>query len=77
MDKTLEILINNANIILHEKITIIKDQTTINKRSYKLTKGNISIPCRDKTQLIKDILSEVYNQGKESKLKEFTRLLGI
>ena len=76
MDKTLQILINNANDIIQDNITITKDQSTIKNSGFILSKNNMSIPCRDKTQLIKDILAEIYNQGEISMRNKFKQLLG-
>lgn len=77
MDKTLKILIDNVNNVLQDNITITKDKTTIKHRGFIMSKKDMSIPCRDKTQLVRDILAEVYNQGETSMRDRFKQLLGI
>ena len=77
MDKTLEVLIECTNKILDTPIIISKDQTLISNRIYIMSKQNISIPCKNKKQLIIDLVHEIYNQGKSKKQQEFKQIIGI
>lgn len=77
MDNTLKLLIKYVNKTCQEPLTVEKDKTTINNRGYILRKKPHSIKCKNKEQLIIDLIAEVHNQGQKHFRNKTKRLLEV
>ena len=77
MDNTLQLLIKYTQKIIHESLNIQKVEKYFKKEGYILSKGNLSVKCKNKEQLIIDLLAEIYTQGKKENQQEIKKVLGI